>query len=227
MHLIKPASKFLAKILFSIIIFITTALVNGQDSSSAATVKAPTDFTNTPSTLNVLYIEPGTLQSDVYSLNEESMIGKHYKKGWILPSLQSISLNLYLYYDNDESRIRPFVKNSVFNDTQTNVAVAAAAAFANNSSVSTAQKSQAFFQALYIFFTPEKNCLDYMNRNSWPLEIVERIAPNMYRAHMSSLTLPYSSQPLHICMQQFDFDENILDSHKFVTKKTLLLFKRF
>jgi hypothetical protein len=171
-----------------------------------------TDYSNVPSTLNVLHIEPGNLNSDVHTLNEKSTLGNHYKKGWILPSMQPLTLTLYLYYDTaDESKIRPFIKSGVFNDSQTALNLAGS----NATGAVQPKTSQQLLQALYLFFTPEKNCLDYLTRNSWPVEIVERTAPNMYKAQLKSLSLPYSDEPLHICMQQFDIDDNILDANRF------------
>ena len=186
--------------------------------------KQSTDYSNAPSTLNVLYIEPSTVNSDVHTLNEKSTLGSHVKKGWILPSSEPLTLTLFLYYDSaDETRIRPFIKSAVFNDTaaqQSALLPANSAALAPGSVVNKASSS--FLQALYLFFTPEKNCLDYLKRNSWPVEIVERTAPNMFRAKLSGLSLPYSEDPLHICMQQFDVDDNIMDQHRLAS--TFLFF---
>jgi hypothetical protein len=196
----KPLNTLLTLILLTLVL-----LIKSPHASKAT--KQTTDYSNAPSTLNVLYIEPSTASTDVHTLNEKSTLSNSYKKGWILPSSQLLTLTLYLYYDTaDESRIRPFIKNGVFNDTADTALQLTAAA----------PKSSSFFQALYLFFTPEKNCLDYLTRNSWPVEIVERTAPNMFRAKLSGLSLPYSDTPLHICMQQFDIDDNIMDQHRFV-----------
>lgn len=191
----------------------------------ALSVKQSTDYSNTPSTLNVLYIEPADIGVEVQTLNEKSTLGNSYKKGWILPSMQPLSVNIYLYYDNvDESRIRPFVKPSILPLSDSSSASAAASSSSqqqvigsNTSSIvdPTNNNQNKFIQhALYLFFTTEKNCFDYLQRNTWPVEIVERIAPNMYKAQMTNLVLTYSDDPLHICMQQVDNDDNILDSNR-------------
>ena len=68
---------------------------------------------------------------------------------------------------------------------------------------------------LYMFFTPEPNCNDYFRSYTWPLQIVKKIAPNMYKAKLDGIVLVHSDNPLHICMQQLDFDENIHDTARY------------
>jgi hypothetical protein len=192
------------------LIIVLSAVLSAAHASKSTASQA--DFSNVPSTLNVLYIEPGNLNSDVHVLNEKSTLGNHYKKGWILPSGQELTLTLYLYYDSpDESKIRPFIKNATH--------IVSGTSNTNNNSNSVAHlpkgSGQQYFQTLYMFFTPKKNCLDYLSRSSWPVEIVERTAPNMYKAQLKSLIMIYSDEPLHICMQQFDVDDNIMDQNRF------------
>jgi metal transporter CNNM len=65
---------------------------------------------------------------------------------------------------------------------------------------------------LYMFFTPRPDCSDLLSRNNWPLEIVDHIAPRMYKAKLNNVVLPYSETPLYMCVQQFDTSDSEHDS---------------
>lgn len=141
------------------------------------------------STFDILYITPEN-QDEVLSLNQKHTIGGGYDQGWILPQGEQITLNLYIYYDGiDESKVMQFFSK----DSEPNQAS----------------------PRLYLFFTSELNCDDYLSRNYWQLEIVERIGTNTYRAQLKNIQLPYSSKPLYICLQQFDPDDDIHDQTRF------------
>ncbi|RMZ96978.1 hypothetical protein BpHYR1_043797, partial [Brachionus plicatilis] len=150
-----------------------------------------TDTNLVKSTFDILYIVPEKSDT-VLSLNQKHTIGGGYDQGWILPQGELITLNLYMYYDGiDESKVMQFsYENQDSNSNQAS-------------------------PSLYLFFTNELNCDDYMSRNYWQLEIVERIAMNTYRAQLKNIRLPYSSKPLHICLQQFDSDDDIHDQLRF------------
>ena len=66
-----------------------------------------------------------------------------------------------------------------------------------------------------MFFTPQPNCNDFISLNNWPLEIVAHVAPNMYKAQLNNVMLPYTSTPLYMCVQQFDSSDMEHDSLKY------------
>ncbi|CAF0950668.1 unnamed protein product, partial [Brachionus calyciflorus] len=59
----------------------------------------------------LLYLIPRS-QNDVYSLNEKQTFGNNYKKGWVLPSNEELSLDFYIYYNGNHKKIQNFVNNS-------------------------------------------------------------------------------------------------------------------
>lgn len=189
---------YYSTLLFLFSLVLSTFSLIPVDKTHATPSLNTSGFSLIKSTLGVLYLEPEILD-DVLTLNEKHTIGNEYNKGWILPSDEPLSLYLYLYYDGlDETKMRPFLKPGILSP---------------NSSV-TESGNTAASASLYLFFTPEDHCKDYLNRNYWQFEIVERITANMYKAKLNSITLPHSHKPLYICMQQFDSDENIHDQFR-------------
>lgn len=173
------------------------------------------------STLDVLYLVPEDLDN-VYTLNEKPMFGNGITNGWLLPAEVAITLNLYLYYDGtDERRLNTFFHstnklfpspndtisvNSINNNKLTNITTTA--------TTSTNFKKQSSKALLYVYFTEsDTNCKE--SKNHQPLEIVEKLASNMYKANLSDIILPYSSNPYYLCMQQFDDDEDINDALRY------------
>lgn len=143
----------------------------------------------TKKTFDLLYITPENLDS-VLSLNQKHTFGSGYDQGWILPQDEKITLNLYLYYNGiDESKVMQFL----FDTSETSQAI----------------------PSLYLFFTSELDCDDYMSRNYWQLEIVERIGTNTYRAQLKNIRLPDSNRPLYFCLQQLDPDTEFHDQLRF------------
>ncbi len=64
--------------------------------------------------LDVLYLVPHELD-DIFTLNEKDTFGSNYEKGWILPSEERITINLYLYYEGlDERRLNLFFNQGKF-----------------------------------------------------------------------------------------------------------------
>ena len=211
-------------VLFAIII---TLIQNGNTSKSTKYLsknKTISHFqrrnvlTSKSSTLDVIYMVPGELD-DVFNLNEKETFGNGYYKGWLLPSNKYLTLTLYLYYDGLDQRRLNLIFNqaNLFDTNKSN----------NNNVNSSIQSSSALVApnennnnlpsskvTLYMFFTPENHCKDFMKRNSWAVEITEQIASNMFKAKLNSIILAYSSKPYYICMQQFDSDDNIHDSFR-------------
>ena len=151
---------------------------------------------SSPSSLEVLYLVPEE-QDTVYALNENTMLG--ITNGWILPADTSLSLNLYLYFDDvDESRLNIFFHST--KTVKTNISLPQSAAKA----------------LLYMYFTENtEKCEE--SKNHQPLEIVEKVASHIYRAQLKNIKLPYSSKPYYICMQQFDTDNDVHNTMRFFT----------
>ena len=157
------------------------------------------------STLDVLYLTPSELDTGVFSLNEKKAIGNEYSKGWLLPSGEPLTLSLYLYYKGADERLM----NLFFTTTTTAITNELSI---NNSTSPQQQQQYSSKLMLYMFFTPEQHCRDFTKRNSWAIEITDKLADNLYKAQLSGVTLAYSTEPYYICMQQFDSDDNIQDA---------------
>ena len=172
-----------------------------------------------PSTLDVLYIVPNDLDT-VYTLNEKAMLGNSFTNGWILPSEIPLTLNLYLYYDGiDERRLNSFFHSSNKpNEVKQQIQITNSSQL-KKETLPIAQKYKSSNHPapkalLYMYFTEnDHECLE--SKNHQPLEIVEKISSNMYRAQLKMISLPYSTRPLYICMQQFDTDDDIHDTRRF------------
>lgn len=157
-------------------------------------------------TLDLLYISPEQLLSDVFTLNQKHLLSSSYYQGWLLPSEVPIDLDLYIFYEGQyEAKIRPFYSSKVAKSNGT---------LNETNEIEPQSGNKA---TLMLFFTTYDNCLhDYLNTNRWPFEIVEQIASNMYKAKVSNCKLPYSDLPLHVCLQQIDGDENIHDNFRYI-----------
>lgn len=169
------------------------------------------------STLDVLYIIPDELDT-VYNLNEKAMLGNGFTNGWILPSETALTLNFYLYYDGiDERRLTSFFLSSTSLAKSNELKLQQLNS--SRSKEPSAQKLKSSMHQtpkalLYMYFTEsDQDCNE--SKNHQPLEIIEKISTNMYKAQLRLFTLPYSPRPLYICMQQFDADDDIHDTRRF------------
>ena len=167
-----------------------------------------------PSTLSVVYLAPDDLDQEL-SLNEKKTFGGGFNNGWILPAEQKMNLTLYLYYDgSEEARFNPFFNLNYLNANLLNTS------YVNHDLIEAKENKMKPYGAstkavLYMFFTPEKHCEDYGSHH--PLDIVERVSANMYKANIKSVSLAYQTTPYYICMQQFEYDEDIHDTTRVFT----------
>jgi hypothetical protein len=80
-------------------------IINANDNAADPVNRV---VSNKASTLDVLYMVPDDLD-EVFNLNEKETFGNGYYRGWLLPSGQPLTLNLYLYYDGlDQRRLNLF-----------------------------------------------------------------------------------------------------------------------
>lgn len=159
------------------------------------------------STLDVLYMVPDKVD-DILILNEPETFGGGFKQGWILPSEEKTTLNLYLYYDgNNQQKLDAFFQ---INSNQKEDAVSIMDENNIKYEEFTVPKAD-----LYMYFTTEVHCNEYKSHR--PLEIIEKLGSNMYKAQLKDVSLAYSSKPYYMCMQQFDsdFDSQLHDSKRF------------
>jgi hypothetical protein len=177
------------------------------------TTTTTTASTAVQSTLNLLYLEPADLESDVFTLNEKNILGTKYKQGWIFPSDEEVSLNIYLYYDSlpSNQKILQFIKNG----TTSPMNIISSGNLTSSTSSKGVEKRTAQSMPLSLFFTTEFNCKGYKTESIRNFEM-ERLGANMYKAHLTKIRLPYSADSsLHICLQQFDMDDNFYDNQYF------------
>jgi len=81
---------------------------------SNGTTERALDLNILNTNLDVLYLVPHELD-DIFTLNEKDTFGSNYEKGWILPSEERITINLYLYYEGlDERRLNLFFNQGKF-----------------------------------------------------------------------------------------------------------------
>ena len=154
--------------------------------------------------LRVIYLTPQD-EDTIYNLNEKSTFGNDYINGWILPSTQKLTLNLYLYYDGVDVQSLIQIYN-LYNrlNTTTNV----------KSYNSSGNSIHSIKETLYVYFTTQKaNCDDYRTEQHIPLKFMSKLADNMYKAQIT-IRLTYADSPYFICMQQIDTDENIYDQNR-------------
>ena len=163
--------------------------------------------------LRVIYLTPQD-EDSIYNLNEKSTFGNNYVNGWILPSSQKLTLNLYLYYDGlDIQRL-----TSIFSLFQYNRSNSTTNSRNQNSSNQTlanvGNNVHSIKETLYMYFTTQKqNCDDYQTEQHIPLKFISKYADNMYKAQIA-VRLTFAATPYYICMQQIDADENIDDQNR-------------
>lgn len=113
-------------------------------------------------TIDVLYMIPDSIDADIFTLNEPETFGDNYKKGWVLPSFERVTLNLYLYYDGkDEKSLDTFF--GIDKDPHQEVLIDD-----TDDYVEYRPKAE-----LYMFFTTESHCNEYKAHR--PLEIIGKI----------------------------------------------------
>lgn len=197
------------KFLFVLLLLTKSNALNRTDSLKYGKPRLLTYYI---STLDVLYMVPEEID-DILNLNEKNTFGGSYTKGWILPAMVPINLNLYLYYDgNNQQRMDSFFQiNSKQKDDSVII-------IDNDDDSQDVEYKQIEYQPkaeLYMYFTTETHCNEYKSHR--PLEIVEKLGSNMYKAQLKDVSLPYSSKPYSICMQQFDteVDSQLHDSKRF------------
>lgn len=161
------------------------------------------------STLDVLYMVPEEAD-DILTMNEKAMFGGSYKQGWILPASEPTTLNLYMYYDGkNQQGLDSFFQIDKKKDEDIYII--------DEDDYSNGAKYEGFKPKadLYMYFTTELHCNEYKSHR--PLEIVEKLGSNMYKAQLKNVVLSYSSKPYYICMQQFDteLDSQLHDSKRF------------
>lgn len=134
------------------------------------------------STLDVLYLVPEE-EDSVYNLNEKDMLGNGVTNGWILPADEPITLNLYLYYDGtDEKKLNVYFHSSN-KQTHSGSNQSAQSLLAPSRSKSPSQHQSEARALLYMYFTTnDLTCKELSNHQ--PLEIVEKLASNMYKLVM-------------------------------------------
>jgi metal transporter CNNM len=167
------------------------------------------------SSLQIVYMVPQD-EDSIYNLNEKATFGNDYTNGWILPSNEKLSLNLFLYYDGNEIHRLNSIYNlhNKINSTNTN-----SKTLESNNNNSSNITSSPYIpnnskETLYMYFTTEKNnCDDYHTEQHIPLKFHSKLADNMYKAQII-VRLNYAAQPYYICMQQIDADENIYDQYR-------------
>jgi metal transporter CNNM len=157
--------------------------------------------------LRVIYLTPQD-DNTIFNLNEKSTFGNDYANGWILPTTQKLTLNLYLYYDGIDVQSLIQIYNRINTSTyikNTN---------SNQTSIGSGINIHPIKETLYMYFTTEKtNCDDYHTEQHIPLKFLSKLADNMYKAQIK-VSLNYARTPYYICMQQIDADENIYDQNR-------------
>lgn len=192
-------------------ICLSLAFNNNTDTAPRTIVKHQKRLSYYVSTLDVLYMVPEKVD-DILTLNEAETFGGSFKKGWILPSVEPITLNLYLYYDgkNQEKLDTFFELNKESNEENSVIII-------DDNEMSGDKEYEQFTPKadLYMYFTTETHCNEYKSHR--PLEVTEKIGSNMYKAQLKDVSLVYSDKPYYICMQQFDteFDSQLHDSKRF------------
>lgn len=174
------------------------------------TTKIQTRLSYYVSTLDVLYMVPDQID-DILTLNEPNTFGGGFAEGWILPSEEPVTLNLYLYYDGKNQD-----KLDTFFEINENKKDDSVIMIDENEESGDPEYEEFRPKAdLYMYFTTQSHCNEYKSHR--PLEIIEKLDSNMYKAQLKAVSLPYSTKPYYICMQQFDaeFDSQLHDSKRF------------
>ena len=98
------------------------------------------------------------LNGEIFTLNEANAFGDIHKTGWVLPSTEPVTLNLYLYYDGKHQE-----KLDEFFEIEKN----------NRDSLSAEYENYHVKADLYMYLTTEHECNEYNSHR--PLEIIEKI----------------------------------------------------
>ncbi len=113
------------------------------------------------------------INTDISSLNEADTFGNVNKKGWVLPSVEPVTLNLYLYYDGKhQEKLDEFFEINEDNEEFP--------LFDSNGQFGVPDYEVYRPKAdLYMYFTTEQHCNEYKPHR--PLEVIEKIGQYLSR----------------------------------------------